>query len=154
MSSAANPSQPSTSRSGQIASIFLILLGCFDLFRGLAHTYMMEWANNTFANLDLSVNGQDQLMLMGAFGISNWLTGMLFILIGLRAKHIATASLAFILIAYAIGYLGIMYSGVTPESNFYGRFIMMGYFVICGAGIVWQLMANRRQGVEHAQPSL
>ena len=130
---------------GQIASIFLILLGCFDLFRGLAHTYWMHWANDTFANLDLSVNGNDQLMLMGAFGISNWLTGMLYIWIGFKAKAIATATLVIILLAYAIGYLGILSSGVSPESNFYGRFIMMGYFVICASGILLQVIANRRR---------
>lgn len=137
-------SSQATSDVGRISSIFLILLGCFDLFRGLAHTYMIEWANHTFAQLDLSVNGQDQLMLLSAFGISNWLTGMLFIVIGLKAKHIATTSLVIILLAYAIGYLGMQFAGVSPESSFYGRFIMMGYFGVCALGIVWQLMANRR----------
>ena len=137
-------SPQATSDVGRISSIFLILLGCFDLFRGLAHTYMIEWANHTFAQLDLSVNGQDQLMLLSAFGISNWLTGMLFIVIGLKAKHIATTSLVIILLAYAVGYLGMQFAGVSPESSFYGRFIMMGYFGVCAAGIVWQLVANRR----------
>lgn len=137
-------SSQAASDVGRISSIFLILLGCFDLFRGLAHTYMIEWANHTFAQLDLSVNGQDQLMLLSAFGISNWLTGMLFIVIGLKAKHIATTSLVIILLAYAIGYLGMQFAGVSPESSFYGRFIMMGYFAVCAVGIVWQLVANRR----------
>jgi hypothetical protein len=130
---------------GQVASIFLILIGCFDLFRGVAHTYLMHWANDTFANLDLSHNGDDQLMLMGAFGISNWLTGMLYILIGVKAKSIATATLVIILLAYAIGYVGIKFAGVSPDSNFYGRFIMMGYFAVCAVGIGWQLVVNRRQ---------
>lgn len=126
-----------------IAAIVLFALGCMDLFRGLAHTYMIHWANDTFAHLDLSTNGNDQLVLLSAFGISNWLTGMLFILIAIKAKALASATLAIILIAYAIGWLGMQYAGVSPESDFYGRFIMMGYFVVCAAGIVGQYLANK-----------
>ncbi|UOD50097.1 hypothetical protein [Orrella daihaiensis] len=127
-----------------VAAIVLFALGCMDLFRGLAHTFMIHWANDTFAHLDLSINGNDQLMLLGAFGISNWLTGMLFILIAIKARALAGATLAIILIAYAIGWLGMQYAGVSPESDFYGRFIMMGYFVVCFTGIVWQHVANRQ----------
>lgn len=128
----------------RIAAGVLLALGFMDLFRGLAHTYLIDWANDTFAHLDLSVNGNDQLMLLSAFGISNWLTGMLFILIALKAKHLASATLAIILIAYAVGWIGMQYAGVSPESDFYGRFIMLGYFGVCLAGIVGQFLANRR----------
>ncbi len=129
---------------GRIAAMVLFALGCMDLFRGLAHTFMIHWANDTFAHMDLSVNGNDQLMLMGAFGISNWLTGMLFILIALKARSLASAALVIILVAYAVGWLGMQYAGVSPESDFYGRFIMMGYFAVCFAGIVWQYIDNKR----------
>lgn len=127
-----------------IAAIVLFALGCMDLFRGLAHTFMIHWANDTFAHLDLSANGDDQLMLLSAFGISNWLTGMLFILIAVKARALASATLTIILIAYAVGWLGMQYAGVSPESDFYGRFIMLGYFAVCLAGIVWQYLANKR----------
>ncbi len=137
--------QNAESTLARIAPKVLLLLGCVDLFRGLAHTYMIHWANDTFAHMDLSVNGNDQLMLMGAFGISNWLTGMLFILIALKAKALANTSLIIILVAYAVGWLGMQYAGVSAESDFYGRFIMMGYFAVCLAGIVWQLIDNHRQ---------
>ncbi|MCD8538010.1 MAG: hypothetical protein LRY56_11210 [Burkholderiaceae bacterium] len=130
--------------SASIAAIVLFGLGCMDLFRGLAHTFMIHWANDTFAHLDLSMNGNDQLMLLGAFGISNWLTGMLFILIATKARALASASLVIILVAYAIGWLGMQYAGVSPESDFYGRFIMLGYFAVCLAGIVWQYMADKQ----------
>lgn len=136
------PSTPP--KTGRIASAFLLALGCMDLFRGLAHTFMIHWANNTFAHLDLSVNGNDQLVLLSAFGISNWLTGMLFILIAFKAKALASTVLVMILIAYALGWLGMQYAGVHPESDFYGRFIMMGYFGVCALGIVWQWWANNR----------
>lgn len=136
------PSKPQN--TGRIASAFLLVLGCMDLFRGLAHTFMIHWANDTFAHLDLSVNGNDQLVLLSAFGISNWLTGMLFILIAFKAKALASTALVMILIAYALGWLGMQYAGVYPESDFYGRFIMMGYFGVCALGIVWQQWANQR----------
>jgi hypothetical protein len=139
-----NSTQMTPHQTGRIASIFLFCLGCFDLFRGLAHTYLIYWANDTFAHLDLSVNGQDQLVLLSAFGISNWLTGMLFILISIKARAIASAALTVILIAYAVGWVGMQYAGVSPDSDFYGRYIMMGYFVVCFVGIVWQRSIDKR----------
>ena len=95
---------------GRIAAMFLLFLGFVDLVRGILHTYFIHWANDTFAHLDLSVNGQDQLVLLSAFGISNWLTGMLFILIALKAKVLAEAALLLILVAYAVGWLGMPYA--------------------------------------------
>lgn len=125
--------------AGRISSIFLFFLGLVDLFRGIAHTYFIHWANDTFAHLDLSVNGQDQLVLLSAFGISNWLTGMLFILIAVKARAQADAALLLILVAYAVGWLGMQYAGVTPNADFYGRYVMFGYFGVCAAGLIWSL---------------
>ena len=114
----------------------LFFLGLFDLFRGLAHTYWIHWANDTFAHLDLSVNGNDQLMLLSAFGISNLLTGAIYILISLKAKALSAITLLLILLAYLFGWLGMKYAGVTPDSDFYGRYIMFGYFGVCIATII------------------
>lgn len=133
----------SLNRSGRIASYFLLFLGCVDLIRGASHTYFIYWANDTFAHLDLSVNGSDQLVLLSAFGISNWLTGFLFILIALKAKPIAEMTLTLILLAYLVGWLGMQYAGVTPNADFYGRFIMMGYFAVCLIGIAWSRYDRR-----------
>lgn len=111
--------------------IVLFILGLFDLFRGFAHTFFIHWANNTFAHLDLSVNGADQLVLLSAFGISNLLTGMAYILISLKARALASSILLIILLAYLLGWLGMQYAGVSPNSDFYGRFIMLGYLGVC-----------------------
>ena len=129
---------------GRIAAMFLLFLGFVDLVRGILHTYFIHWANNTFAHLDLSVNGQDQLVLLSAFGISNWLTGMLFILIALKAKVLAEAALLLILVAYAVGWLGMQYAGVTPNADFYGRYIMFAYFGVCVLGLVLSAYDKRR----------
>jgi hypothetical protein len=111
--------------------VVLFILGLFDLFRGVAHTYLIHWANDTFAHLDLTVNGQDQLVLLSAFGISNFLTGMTFILVSLKARALAASMILIILLAYLFGWLGMQYAGVSPNSDFYGRFIMLGYLGVC-----------------------
>jgi hypothetical protein len=49
----------------------------------------MNRAARTFAKLDLSVPRQDQLILLGAFGISNFLTGALFHLISTMAAWLS-----------------------------------------------------------------
>lgn len=121
---------PQTWRSRLPAQV-LFFLGLFDLFRGLAHTYWIHWANDTFAHLDLSVNGADQLMLLSAFGISNLLTGAIYILVSLKAKALSATVILLILLAYLFGWLGTKYAGVTPDSDFYGRYIMLGYFGVC-----------------------
>lgn len=115
----------------RLPSQVLFLLGLFDLFRGIAHTYMIHWANDTFAHLDLSANGADQLMLLSAFGISNLLTGAIYILVSLKAKALSATMLLLILLAYLFGWLGMQSAGVSPDSDFYGRFIMLGYFGVC-----------------------
>lgn len=133
----------SSPNAGRISSVFLFCLGLVDLFRGAAHTYFIYWANNTFAHLDLSVNGQDQLVLLSAFGISNFLTGMLFLLIAVKVKPLADAVLKIILLAYAVGWLGMQYAGVYPNADFYGRYIMMGYFGVCIIGLTWSRMDKK-----------
>lgn len=130
-----SPNAQETWRSRLPARV-LFLLGLFDLFRGVAHTYWIHWANDTFAHLDLSVNGGDQLMLLSAFGISNLLTGAIYILVSLKAKSLSATMLLLILLAYLFGWLGMKYAGVTPDSDFYGRYIMLGYFGVCIVTII------------------
>jgi len=114
-----------------LPAIVLFFLGLFDLLRGFSHTFFIHWANDTFAHLDLSVNRSDQLVLLSAFGISNFLTGMTFILVSLKARALASSMLLIILLAYLFGWLGMQYAGVSPNSDFYGRFIMLGYLGVC-----------------------
>lgn len=134
----------STERGGRISSVFLFAIGLIDLVRGAAHTFFIQWANDTFAHLDLSTNGQDQLMLLGAFGISNWLTGMIYILIAWRARALADATLLIILGAYALGWLGLKSAGVSPDADFNGRYIMFVYFGVCAVGLIWSYFDGKR----------
>lgn len=133
-----------TGQAGRISSVFLFILGLVDLVRGAAHTFFIHWANDTFAHLDLSTNGQDQLLLLSAFGISNWLTGMLYIVIALRARALSDAALLIILVAYALGWVGMQYAQVMPDSDFNGRYIMFVYFAVCATGLIWSRLDKKR----------
>ena len=114
-----------------MATRVLFFLGLVDLLRGVLHTFFIRWANDTFAHLNLSANGQDQLMLLSAFGISNLLTGSVYILISMKAKELVRPVLMLILGSYFIGWLGIQYAGVTPNADFLGRYFMASYFLLC-----------------------
>ena len=70
-------------------------------------------------------------MLLSAFGISNLLTGSVYILISMKAKELARPVLMLILGSYFIGWLGIQYAGVTPTADFLGRYFMTSYFLLC-----------------------
>ena len=83
-------------------------------------------------------------MLLGAFGISNWLTGMVYILIALRARALSDAVLLIILLAYALGWLGLKYAGISPDADFNGRYIMFVYFGVCAVGLVWSYLDGKR----------
>jgi hypothetical protein len=56
--------------------------------------------------LDLSVARQDQLTLLGAFGISNLLTGAIFILVSIEAAQLSKYFLLTIPAPTVVGLLG------------------------------------------------
>jgi uncharacterized membrane protein len=113
-------------------SLILLLIGIFDVIRGFMHTFNIYWAVDTFAKLDLSVAKDAQLLLLAAFGISNYLTGFVFILISRKAKHLSVYMLSSIIAAYALGMIAIRLVGLTRGSNaFSGMYIMMVYLLIC-----------------------
>ena len=109
----------------------LLIVGLIDLLRGFLHTYRVEWAANTFAKLDLSVVRADQLTLLGAFGISNILTGLIYILISRKYKELSPYILAIIPISYLIGFVGLKVSGISSNASFYGKYFMLAYLAIC-----------------------
>jgi hypothetical protein len=121
-------------KSGNIynlPSMVLLLLGISDLVRGFLHTYEVSWAATTFAKLDLSYVRSDQLTLLGAFGISNILTGLIYILISRKAKNISPYILIIIPIAYALGWLGLKVSGISANALFLGKYFILIYLFVC-----------------------
>jgi len=116
--------------SNNLSSRVLYILGLVDILRGVLHTFFIYWANDTFAHLNLSTNGQDQLMLLSAFGTSNLLTGSIYILVSMKAKELARPVLMLILGSYFVGWLGTQYAGITPNADFLGRYFMACYFLV------------------------
>jgi hypothetical protein len=111
----------------RINGIVLFLLGLLDLNRGIAHTFRIHHAAVNLAQIDPH---PDALVLMAAFGMSNFLTGSLFILIALKARHLAPVVLLLIPAAYALGGLGMHTSGVTLQSAFVGQHMMRVYLAV------------------------
>lgn len=132
----------------RIPALVLFFIGIFDLIRGFMHTFNIYWAVDFFAKLDLSVAKDAQLLLLAAFGISNYLTGFIFILISRKAKHLSVYMLAFIIAAYALGIVAMRIVGLTRGSNaFSGMYIMMGYLLICLLTVIkfaWDTHAQRQ----------
>ncbi len=126
-----------------LVSTVLFILGLVDLLRGTLHTFFVDWAVRTFAHLDLSVARGDQLMLLGAFGISNLLTGFIYILISRKAKHLSKTILLLIPCAYALGVIGMKVSGVKPQSDFLGKYFMLGYFAVCLGTVALSSLRDR-----------
>jgi len=92
----------------KFVSVVAIALGCLDLIRGFIHTLLLEFAATNIAGLDLSTSqAGDLLQLMDAFGISNYLTGAMLILVGWKARPLALAMLGIIPVAYIVGILGM-----------------------------------------------
>ncbi|MCH2044133.1 MAG: hypothetical protein MK212_08310 [Saprospiraceae bacterium] len=112
----------------KISTAVLFLAGIMDLIRGFMHTFNIRYAAEKFAKIELS---SDSLVLMTAFGISNFLTGFLFLLIVWKVQKIAPYVLALIPFCYFIGSLGMRYSNVVMESEFNGQYMMAIYLTIC-----------------------
>lgn len=112
------------------AWVVLLIIGLYDLVRGFMHTVMVKYAAANFAMLNLTTAANDQMFLLGVFGISNYLTGVMLIIIALKARQIVTAILAVIPIVYIVGTL-ILTSNVKPISAFNGQYIMNVYFAVC-----------------------
>ena len=118
-------------------SLVLLILGLLDLLRGFLHTFGVNWASETFAHLDLSVARSDQLWLLGTFGISNILTGLIYILISRKAKNLSAYVLGIIPVAYILGIIGLRTSGITPAADFDGKYFMLVYLGVCVLTFGW-----------------
>ena len=73
--------------------------------------------------------------MLGAFGISNVLTGFLYLLISRRARELAPYVLAIIPATYLLGMIGISVAGVQGQSAFDGKYFMMIYLATCVATV-------------------
>lgn len=111
-----------------------LLLGGYDLLRGVMHTFFLNYSALHIAGLDLSAaTASDQLRLLGVFGISNFETGIALILMGLYAQRLALAMLGAIPLLYLLGYFSIKINvaGYEPShANWGGAMPLMVYMSI------------------------
>ena len=136
-----------------------IVLGSIDLIRGFIHTILLGHAAVNIAGLDLSTPlAGDLLQLMGAFGISNYITGAMLILLGWKARPLALAMLGVIPLAYAVGQAGIRAyaASYAPSAAAWGGVSMMlAYLAISAitflAGII--MMRARAKASDPGPPS-
>ncbi|MGY5880714.1 MAG: hypothetical protein RTV31_10710 [Candidatus Thorarchaeota archaeon] len=114
----------------KFAWIIMALLGCLDLVRGFMHTFLLEYAAENIMGLDLLVARDDQLLLLGVFGISNYLTGCMLILIAMKARNIVPYVFLIIPVSYILG--GQLISRVASSTAQLGGLpMMLGYIAVC-----------------------
>ena len=112
----------------RISVTVLFLAGLMDLRRGFAHTFNVRYSAEHLAGIELL---SDSLVLMVAFGISNFITGFIYLLVAWKAKELAPYILFVIPLSYALGRMGMNYQEVQMESPFIGQYIMAVYLSIC-----------------------
>ena len=112
----------------KINTFVLFLIGVIDIIRGFMHTYNIRWASANIAKIEPI---PDSLLLMGAFGISNFLTAFVYFLICWKAKHLSPYVLLLIPFSYMLGFIGLKVENVTPNAEFNGQYMMMVYLGIC-----------------------
>jgi len=119
----------------KFAWILMIGLGCLDLIRGFIHTFLLEFAALNIFVIDLSGGVDNQMFLLGMFGISNYLTGIIFISIGLKARHLVPIMLSVIPLVY-FGGTALISRTATPTAQLGGGPYMLIYFAVCIAATI------------------
>ncbi len=134
----------SKEKAMKIAIITLSIIAGIDLFRGFMHTFNIWWASENIAHMSQTA---DTMFLMNAFGISNWLTGLIYILVVIKAKNTVPYILLLIPSTYILGIISNHMTGVsamqsTTEWN--GQYIMYVYlFTIALVGINYFISSYR-----------
>ncbi len=132
----------------KFAWIILTCLGCLDLIRGFIHTFLLEYAAEFMMGLDLAVARDDQLLLLGTFGSSNYIIGCMLILIGLKARNIAPYVFLIIPVSYILG--GQLISRVATSTARLGGVPMMTIYILVCIGtfvaiLIWNQL-NKKNG--------
>jgi len=116
-------------------SVVAIMLGCYDLLRGFMHTFLLLYSSVNIAGLNLSTSqAADLLHLLGAFGISNYISGVMLILVAWQARPLALIMLGVIPTAYIIGGAAIILSSANyphTQANWGGAPMMVAYNIFC-----------------------
>jgi hypothetical protein len=112
----------------KFATYILGLMAVMDIVRGYMHTFNIWWASDYFAQMSQTA---DTLMLMNTFGITNFLTGFIYLLIILKARHLSPYILLIIPASYLLGILSARMTGVLQlqTSAWNGQYMMIIYLL-------------------------
>jgi hypothetical protein len=127
-----------------LPSRVLLGVGICDLLRGIAHTFLLNYSASHVAKFDLATVPMDQVFMLGVFGMSNFVTGFINILVAIKAREISPQVLLLIPLAYLIGLVGVRLNGVHADATFNGRYMMFVYFAICGLTYLIFLIQKRK----------
>ena len=131
----------------KIISFIAIALGGLDLIRGFMHTILIRFAATNIAGLDLSTSqAGDLLVLMGSFGISNYISGLALILMGWKSRELAWIMMGVIPAAYLTGGLAIRFYSTdfaVSQSAWGGKPMMIAYIAICMLTFLYGLWKKR-----------
>ena len=108
----------------KLSAGLLFLLAVVDFIRGFMHTFLNDYASNTFAQIQQE---PDALFLLAVFGISNFVTSFIFFIVYFKARHLSPHILLAVFAGYVVGIAGIRAAGLTMESPFYGQYMMLVY---------------------------
>lgn len=113
----------------KIAISVLALIASMDIFRGYMHTFNIWWASENIARMSQTA---DTMLLMNTFGISNFLTGFIYILIIAKAKEITPYILTILPLSYLIGIISSNITGISQmqTSEWNGQYMMYVYLTI------------------------
>jgi len=140
-------------RIPMFVSAITFVLGCLDLVRGFMHTFKLEYAALHVAKLNLSTpEASDLLQLLGVFGVSNYITGIMLILVALRARELALTMLFVMPLAYTVGWIETSINSnmyAASQAAWGGKDFMLVYLIVCVitfvAGIACVLYNHRNQ---------
>jgi hypothetical protein len=132
------------SRIYKVPSRVFLGLGTYDLLRGFMHTFLLKWSGINIAGFNPESTPIDQFFMLGTFGISNFLTGFIYILISRRSPELSPYVLGLIPTSYLLGLIGIWSSGIRGTSTYGGQYLLHVYFGICIATLIYFVLNKRK----------
>ena len=139
-----NSTLPMVDSIYKVPSRVLLGLGIYDLIRGFMHTFQLKWAGTNIAGFNPESTPMDQFFMLGTFGISNLLTGFIYLLISRRSPELSPYVLGLIPASYLLGLIGIWSNGIHGTSAYAGRYLLYVYFAICIGTLIYFAVSKRR----------
>ncbi len=134
----------------KIVVITLFVVAGTDIIRGYMHTFNVWWASENIAQMTQTA---DTMRLMITFGISNFLTGFIYILIGLKAKDVAPYVLLLIPLSYMLGFISGETTGVNDMASgtaWNGMYMLYVYWsVIIIISVNYFIASHRERKLEN-----